>query len=232
MQMRTRQRGLSMLGFLFVAAVVVVCVMVGFRVMPAYIEYFSVQKALEQALARRARTSTRPRTSAARSRSAPTPATSTRCAASDVEVIKARQRGHAPARAGRASCRWSATSACCSNSTRRRRADDGRAGSPDRPRMPSAALRDRLGYAFRRPELLRQALTHRSHGATHNERLEFVGDAVLNCVVARGALRALSGAPRRRPLARAREPRQPRHAGAARARGSASATRSAWAKAS
>jgi ribonuclease-3 len=50
--------------------------------------------------------------------------------------------------------------------------------------MPSTALRDRLGYAFRRPELFGQALTHRSHGARHNERLEFVGDAVLNCVVA------------------------------------------------
>ena len=43
----------------------------------------------------------------------------------------------------------------------------------------------RLGHAFRRPELLVQALTHRSHGARHNERLEFLGDAVLNCVVAR-----------------------------------------------
>jgi ribonuclease III len=38
-------------------------------------------------------------------------------------------------------------------------------------------------YTFRRPELLRQALTHRSFGAPHNERLEFVGDAILNCVV-------------------------------------------------
>jgi len=45
-------------------------------------------------------------------------------------------------------------------------------------------LRERLGYAFRDPGLLRQALTHRSYGASHNERLEFVGDAVLNCVVA------------------------------------------------
>ena len=51
MQMRKRQRGLSMTGFLFVAVVVVVCVMVGFRVMPAYIEWYSVTKALEQALA-------------------------------------------------------------------------------------------------------------------------------------------------------------------------------------
>lgn len=44
-------------------------------------------------------------------------------------------------------------------------------------------LRERLGYAFREPGLLRHALTHRSYGASHNERLEFVGDAVLNCVV-------------------------------------------------
>ena len=51
MPMRTRQSGLSMLGFLFVAAVVVTCVMIGFRVLPAYIEYYSVHKALEQALA-------------------------------------------------------------------------------------------------------------------------------------------------------------------------------------
>jgi ribonuclease-3 len=50
--------------------------------------------------------------------------------------------------------------------------------------MPPVALTDRLGYAFVRPALLDQALTHRSHGAIHNERLEFVGDAVLNCVVA------------------------------------------------
>ncbi len=45
-------------------------------------------------------------------------------------------------------------------------------------------LRPRLGYSFRQPELLAQALTHRSFGARHNERLEFVGDAVLNCVIA------------------------------------------------
>jgi ribonuclease III len=41
-----------------------------------------------------------------------------------------------------------------------------------------------LGHAFRRPELLQQALTHRSLGADHNERLEFIGDAVLGCVIA------------------------------------------------
>ena len=45
-------------------------------------------------------------------------------------------------------------------------------------------LRDRLDYEFRDPDLLREALTHRSFGVPHNERLEFVGDAVLNCAVA------------------------------------------------
>lgn len=39
-------------------------------------------------------------------------------------------------------------------------------------------------HVFADADLLRRALTHRSYGASHNERLEFVGDAVLNCVVA------------------------------------------------
>jgi ribonuclease-3 len=42
----------------------------------------------------------------------------------------------------------------------------------------------RIGYRFNDPDLLRRALTHRSHGAAHNERLEFLGDSVVNCVVA------------------------------------------------
>ena len=45
-------------------------------------------------------------------------------------------------------------------------------------------LRDALGYECRDPALLEAALTHRSAGGPHNERLEFLGDAVLNCVVA------------------------------------------------
>lgn len=42
-----------------------------------------------------------------------------------------------------------------------------------------------LGYTFRQESLLQQALTHRSHGAQHYERLEFLGDSVLNCSIAR-----------------------------------------------
>ena len=45
-------------------------------------------------------------------------------------------------------------------------------------------LQSRLGYTFQDAGLLQQALTHRSHSSTHNERLEFLGDSILNCVVA------------------------------------------------
>jgi ribonuclease-3 len=50
--------------------------------------------------------------------------------------------------------------------------------------MDLTALEERLGYSFAQRTLLEQAVTHRSHGAVHNERLEFLGDAVLNCAVA------------------------------------------------
>ena len=47
-----------------------------------------------------------------------------------------------------------------------------------------ALLEERLGYAFRDPELLRRALTHKSAGASNFERLEFLGDAALGFAVA------------------------------------------------
>lgn len=52
-----------------------------------------------------------------------------------------------------------------------------------------------LGHEFRDPSLLRQALTHRSHGRPNNERLEFVGDAVLNCAIAQALYQRLPDAP-------------------------------------
>jgi len=48
----------------------------------------------------------------------------------------------------------------------------------------SDSTRIALDHSFTDPRLLRQALTHRSYGGPHNERLEFIGDAILNCVVA------------------------------------------------
>jgi len=44
-------------------------------------------------------------------------------------------------------------------------------------------IESRLGYQFKQPELLIQALTHRSYSANHYERLEFLGDAVLNLAI-------------------------------------------------
>lgn len=44
-------------------------------------------------------------------------------------------------------------------------------------------LQDRLGYQFRNSTALTLALTHRSHGADNNERLEFLGDSILNFII-------------------------------------------------
>lgn len=45
------------------------------------------------------------------------------------------------------------------------------------------ALQTRLQHRFANPRLLERALTHRSFGADHNERLEFLGDSVLNLAI-------------------------------------------------
>lgn len=48
--MMRNERGLTIIGFIFVAAIVVVVALIGFRVLPSYVEYFQVQKALQGAL--------------------------------------------------------------------------------------------------------------------------------------------------------------------------------------
>lgn len=48
-----------------------------------------------------------------------------------------------------------------------------------------AALQRTIGYQFQEPALLVRALTHRSFGADNNERLEFIGDGLVNAVVAK-----------------------------------------------
>lgn len=50
--------------------------------------------------------------------------------------------------------------------------------------MKLDALQQAIGHRFSRPELLQQAVTHRSFGSPHNERLEFLGDSIVNCVIA------------------------------------------------
>lgn len=49
--------------------------------------------------------------------------------------------------------------------------------------MTPAGLQAAIGYRFQSPSLLEQALTHRSCGGSNNERLEFLGDGLLNAVI-------------------------------------------------
>jgi ribonuclease-3 len=63
-----------------------------------------------------------------------------------------------------------------------------------------AALQDKLGIVFSNPELLEQALVHSSYinenpdyTGGHNERLEFLGDAVLDCIIAEKLYRDFPG---------------------------------------
>ena len=48
----------------------------------------------------------------------------------------------------------------------------------------NSILSKQLGHVFAQPQLLQRALTHRSYAPEHNERLEFLGDSVLGCVIA------------------------------------------------
>lgn len=50
--------------------------------------------------------------------------------------------------------------------------------------MDYGPLQRKLGYSFAQASLLQQALTHRSHSLGHNERIEFLGDSILNCCIA------------------------------------------------
>ncbi len=85
-----------------------------------------------------------------------------------------------------------------------------RFGSAAEPRDPSLdALQSRLGYQFRNHALLEEALTHPSyaqqerHRVPHYQRLEFLGDAVLNLILAERLFQDLPGV-REGELARAR----------------------------
>ena len=57
------------------------------------------------------------------------------------------------------------------------------------------ALQKRLQHQFAEPQLLTQAVTHRSYSAEHNERLEFLGDSVLGLCVADLLFERLSALP-------------------------------------
>ena len=54
-----------------------------------------------------------------------------------------------------------------------------------RPSKEQTALCHQLGYVFKQPQLLQRALTHRSYASDHYERLEFLGDSILGCAIAK-----------------------------------------------
>jgi len=63
---------------------------------------------------------------------------------------------------------------------------------------PAPELQHHIGYTFRKADLLERALTHRSYAnenrlSEHNERMEFLGDSVLNLVVSEQLMNALPG---------------------------------------
>ena len=45
-------------------------------------------------------------------------------------------------------------------------------------------LEKKIGHTFVNDDLLKRAITHRSAGSRHNERLEFLGDSILSMVIA------------------------------------------------
>ncbi|MDI9335028.1 MAG: ribonuclease III [Cytophagales bacterium] len=67
------------------------------------------------------------------------------------------------------------------------------------PKPPTSkalvALQERIGYTFKQPALLQQALTHRSFSSEHYERLEYLGDAVINVIVSDLLYQALPNLP-------------------------------------
>lgn len=60
---------------------------------------------------------------------------------------------------------------------------------------PLDAFQQRIGYKFQDISLLELALTHRSFGPQHNERLEYLGDSIFNAVVSILVYRALPDLP-------------------------------------
>ena len=60
---------------------------------------------------------------------------------------------------------------------------------------PLLVLQERIGYTFNKPALLQQAMTHRSFSSEHYERLEYLGDAVINVIVSDLLYQALPDLP-------------------------------------
>ena len=174
MRKQAARRRASM-GLIIVLVVLVVLALFGMKVVPSYIEFRTAKKAIdaiarEQPARHAARHPPRVRRRAGDRRH------QRRSRRSDLEISK-------EGNAGRDRLRLPQGSAAVRQRGPVHRLR-GELGGPVDALTRLAALEKRLGYRFAAPRLLEQALTHRSHGAEHNERLEFLGDGVLGCAVA------------------------------------------------
>ena len=186
-----RQHGATFVGMVIIVAIIGFALYGGIRLMPLYMEYMAIVRAMEQTAKENAG-ATSPqelRTSLDR-----------RWTIEDIKSIdpkeieiKRTSDGYTMRRvSGRGAVRWR-TFLSLPISIRPSTSNRRPIGSCSRGRRcvgksvknAAAWLKDALGYECKDAALLEAALTHRSAGGPHNERLEFLGDAVLNCVVAK-----------------------------------------------
>ena len=177
--MRNAQRGVSIMGLLMVLVILIVVALLAMKIIPSFLEFRTVKKAIERDRAQRAQ-SPGGRAAGVR-RSAPRSTTSTASRASDLEITEEGNQ-MVIAFAYRKEMPLFANVGLYI---------DFAANSKDSRGAGSAARA--LGHRFADARAARAgAHAPQLRLADHNERLEFLGDGVLGCVSRRRAVRALS----------------------------------------
>ncbi len=228
--MRQRQQGMTLIGLLFVLAMAGVIVYAGIRLAPLYLNYMKVVRSLDATADRSQRRQSRSGgicavrwSSTGRSRP------STVAEAKDVEITKD-DGGVVMHVAYDDSAPYIANVSLIGALRKDREGAVSRGASRT---SFSHWVERSFGHVFASAgALCRAALTHRSAGGEHNERLEFLGDSILNCSRGAPAIRCASARRRGRPVAVARHSGERRDAGADRRRISGWASICAWARAS
>ena len=224
--MRHSQRGITFIGWLFLLVPVAIVVYAGIRLTPIYLNYMRVAKSL---------TGLASEAEERRTTSAADAARFARQAASRSTASSIRPQGHRYPPRGRSlggdrrlrGCGAAVRQSVAAGAVPQR----GRAAVEPQSAMERSErlrcwLREALGYEPRDLALFETALTHRSAGAPNNERLEFLGDAVLGLITAQYLFERFGEADEGSLEPPARQRRQRRLAGAA--GGGARARASCW----
>ncbi len=180
--MRNHQQGMTFIGLLFVLAMAGVIVYAGIRLAPLYLNYMKVAKAMDEVATEIKGDNPDPGRHSRFDRSAFQQSRIRPAVHAQGYRDHQRRRRRADARCLRRFC------ALCRQCVAQRalRKDSEGAVIPLRKPDDLADWVERsFGHVFGAPALCAAALTHRSAGADHNERLEFLGDSILNCAVAR-----------------------------------------------